>query len=43
MKEKHLFIAVALDCIEAINSYVEGYTADEFLSGRKTQDAAILV
>jgi uncharacterized protein with HEPN domain len=41
MKEKHVFIAVALDCIEAINSYVEGYTADEFLSDRKTQDAVI--
>jgi uncharacterized protein with HEPN domain len=41
MKDKSVFIAVALDCIEAINSYVDGYTADDFLADRKTQDAVI--
>jgi len=41
MKDKSVFIAVALDCIEAINSYVEDYTVEDFLSDRKTQDAVI--
>lgn len=41
MKDKRIYIAVALDCIEAINSYVENYTVEDFLSDRKTQDAVI--
>lgn len=39
MKDKSIFIAVALDCIKAINFYIEGYTAEDFHSERKTQDA----
>ncbi len=41
MKDKTVFIAVALDCIIQIRSYVEGYLAEDFLADRKTQDAVI--
>jgi uncharacterized protein with HEPN domain len=41
VKDKTVFLAVALDCVESINSYIDGYTAEDFLADRKTQDAVI--
>ena len=36
-----IFIAAALESIDLINSYTEGYQRDDFLADRKTQDAVI--
>ena len=41
MKDRLIFIAAALESIELIQSYVEGYNSTDFLADRKTQDAVI--
>ena len=41
MKDTVVFIAAALESIDLINSYTEGYQRDDFLADRKTQDAVI--
>ena len=41
MKDRFIFIAAALESIELIQSYTEGYNLTEFLADRKTQDAVI--
>jgi uncharacterized protein with HEPN domain len=41
MKNRFIFIAAALESIELIQSYTEGYDLERFLADRKTQDAVI--
>lgn len=41
MKGNYVYIATALECIHLINEYTPGYTLDNFLEDRKTQDAVI--
>lgn len=41
MKDRFIFIAAALESIELIQSYTEGYDLTGFLADRKTQDAVI--
>jgi uncharacterized protein with HEPN domain len=41
MKDRFIFIATALESIELIQSYTEGYDLTGFLADRKTQDAVI--
>ncbi len=41
MKDRFIFIAAALESIELIRSYIEGYDLTGFLADRKTQDAVI--
>ena len=41
MKNRLVFIAAALESIELIQSYTEGYGLSDFLEDRKTQDAVI--
>lgn len=41
MKDKSVFIATALECIDLIEDYTSGYTLESFLADRKTQDAVI--
>ncbi|QEP43530.1 DUF86 domain-containing protein [Ectothiorhodospiraceae bacterium BW-2] len=41
MKDRAIYIAAALESIELIQEYTDGYTQNEFLADRKTQDAVI--
>ena len=41
MKDRLIFIAAALESIELIQSYTEGYDLASFLADRKTQDAVV--
>jgi uncharacterized protein with HEPN domain len=41
MKDKSVYIATALECIDLIKDYTSGYTLESFLADRKTQDAVI--
>ncbi len=41
MKDRFIFIAAALESIELIQSYTDGYDLTTFLSDRKTQDAVV--
>jgi len=41
MKDRSVFIATALECIDLIRTYTAGYQLDDFLDDRKTQDAVI--
>ncbi|MCD6526720.1 MAG: DUF86 domain-containing protein [Desulfuromonas sp.] len=41
MKDRSVFIAAALESIELIKTYTDGYSLDDFLDDRKTQDAVI--
>ena len=41
MKDKSVYIATALECIELIKTYTCGYTLETFLDDRKTQDAVV--
>ncbi len=41
MKDRPIFIAAALESIELIQSYTEGYDLPSFLADRKTQDAVV--
>jgi uncharacterized protein with HEPN domain len=41
MKDRYVFIAAALESIELIQAYTEGFNLTGFSSDRKTQDAVI--
>lgn len=41
MKDKSVYIATALECIDLIKEYTSGYTLEAFLDDRKTQDAVV--
>jgi uncharacterized protein with HEPN domain len=41
MKDKNLFLTTVLDSIDRIQEYTQGYSSEEFLVDRKTQDAVI--
>lgn len=41
MKDKSVYVATALECIDLIKEYTSGHTLDTFLEDRKTQDAVI--
>ncbi len=41
MKDKSVYIATALECIDLIKDYTSGYTLENFLADRKTQDAVV--
>jgi uncharacterized protein with HEPN domain len=41
MKDRFIFIAAALESIELIQSYTDGYDLSGFLADRKTQDAVV--
>lgn len=41
MKDKSVYIATALECIDLIRQYTAGYALETFLDDRKTQDAVI--
>jgi uncharacterized protein with HEPN domain len=41
VRDKTVYIATALECIDLIKDYTSGYTLDTFLEDRKTQDAVI--
>lgn len=41
MKDRSVFIAAALESIELIQAYTEGYDLPGFLNDRKTQDAVV--
>jgi uncharacterized protein with HEPN domain len=41
MKDKSVYIATALECIDLIEDYTSGFTLESFLADRKTQDAVI--
>ena len=41
MKDKSIFILAALESIELIQSYTDGFVLDDFLGDKKTQDAVI--
>lgn len=43
MKDRGIYIAAALECIELNQSYTEDYDLQQFLSDRKTQDAVVLL
>jgi hypothetical protein len=41
VKDRSVFIAAALESIELIQTYTEGYDLPGFLNDRKTQDAVV--
>ncbi len=41
MKDRMIFIAAALESIDLIESYTDGYDLTSFLNDRKTQDAVV--
>jgi uncharacterized protein with HEPN domain len=41
MKDKSVYIATVLECIDLIKVYTSGFTREAFLADRKTQDAVI--
>ena len=41
MKNKSVYIATALECIDLIKEYTSGFSLESFLADRKTQDAVI--
>lgn len=41
MKERSVYLATALECIDRIAEYTAGMTKDAFLADRKTQDAVV--
>ncbi len=41
MKDRSVFIATALECIDLIKTYTIGYQLKDFLDDRKTQDAVV--
>ena len=41
MKDKSVYIATVLECIDLIKDYTSGFTLESFLADRKTQDAVI--
>ena len=41
MKDRSVYIATALECIDLIKDYTSGFTLETFLADRKTQDAVV--
>lgn len=41
MKDRSVYIAMALECIDLIKDYTSGLTQESFLADRKTQDAVV--
>ena len=41
MRDKSVYIATALECIDLIQDYTASYTREKFLADRKTQDAVV--
>lgn len=41
MKDNAIYLLTALECIDLIYEYTQGYCLDDFLTDRKTQDAVI--
>ncbi|HBI15625.1 MAG TPA: hypothetical protein DDY20_08950 [Desulfobulbaceae bacterium] len=41
MKDRSVYLATALECIEQIAEYTHGMTKDAFMADRKTQDAVV--
>ena len=41
MKDRSVYIAAALECIDLIKDYTSGFTLETFLTDRKTQDAVV--
>ena len=41
MKERSVYLATALECIDRIAEYTAGMTKDAFLEDHKTQDAVV--
>ena len=41
MKDNTVYLHAALECIDLILEYTEGYNLEDFLDDRKTQDAVI--
>jgi uncharacterized protein with HEPN domain len=41
MKDRYVYIATALECINLIKDYTSGLTLEPFLADRKTQDAVV--
>jgi uncharacterized protein with HEPN domain len=41
MKDKSVYIATVLECIDLIKDYTSGLTLETFLADRKTQDAVV--
>jgi uncharacterized protein with HEPN domain len=41
MKDRFVYLATALECIDRIAKYTEGMTKEEFLADHKTQDAVV--
>jgi uncharacterized protein with HEPN domain len=41
MKDRSVYIATALECIDLIQDYTSGFTLETFLTDRKTQDAVV--
>jgi uncharacterized protein with HEPN domain len=41
MKDRSVYIATALECINLIKDYTSGFTLEIFLADRKTKDAVV--
>ncbi len=41
MKDPLIYLLTALECVDAIYEYIQGYNLEAFLADRKTQDAVI--
>jgi uncharacterized protein with HEPN domain len=41
MKDRSVYIATTLECIDLIKDYTSGFTLETFLADRKTQDAVV--
>jgi uncharacterized protein with HEPN domain len=41
MKDRYVYIATALECMNLIKDYTSGFTLETFLADRKTQDAVV--
>ena len=41
MKDRVIYLLTALECIDFIHEYTQGYSLEDFLTDRKTQDAVI--
>ncbi|MGD9889097.1 MAG: HepT-like ribonuclease domain-containing protein [Halothiobacillaceae bacterium] len=41
MKDRNVFIKTALESIELIYSYIDGYALEDFMDDRRTQDAVV--
>ena len=41
MKDNVIYLITALECVDLIHEYIQGYCLEDFLIDRKTQDAVI--